>query len=505
MGAEFSQIFERLERWAERFPERTAHRVASPGRTPTLQLTYCELLARTRAVAAFVRRQLPPDGSPVVVLGHKEPEMLAGFLGVLGGGHPYIPADDSLPAHRLHEVERIAGVSLVLTPEAIAALPPAEADFGSLRAETPVYTIFTSGSTGEPKGVVITVACLNAFLGWMHGEHRFVEGAETFLNQAPFSFDLSVMDLYLSLTTGGTLYSLTRREIADFIGLFRALSEADPSVWVSTPSFAHLCLAERTFDAARLPAMRRFLFCGEALLPETAARLLDRFPIADVWNTYGPTEATVATTSVQITREVLARGGPLPIGHAMPGTEVFLQHDDGTRLPDGERGEIIIAGPNVSPGYLGRPDLTARAFFEHAGRRAYRTGDRGTRVDGLLYFDGRQDSQVKLHGYRIELADIEENFRALPDVHECAVVPVSRGGAVQYLVAFVVPDGPCPDAPGAVTIATDHYRAELAGRLPAYMLPRRIYLRPSLPLTPNGKADRRRLAETAANGGQLPP
>ena len=501
----FSQLFERLERWERQFPERVAHQTASPGRTATRSLTYRELLARARAVTAHLRACLPDDASPVVVLGHKEPEMLAAFIGVLGSGRSYIPVDDSLPTHRVHEVERISTAALTLTPEFVAGLPPAEAAFASLRPDTNVYTIFTSGSTGEPKGVVITVRCLDAFLDWMLGEQRLREGAETFLNQAPFSFDLSVMDLYLSLTTGGTLYSITRREIADFKSLFRSLTEANPSVWVSTPSFAQLCLAERTFATARHPALRRFLFCGEPLLPETAGRLMDRFPSAEVWNTYGPTEATVAATSVLITREILARGGALPIGRAMPGTEVYLQHDDGTTPPDGERGEIIIAGPNVSPGYLGRPDLTANAFFDHGGSRAYRTGDCGTRQGGLLYFEGRQDSQVKLHGYRIELDDIEENFLAFADVRECAVVPVTKSGAVQFLVAFVVPDGPCPETTAGTTAATDHYRAELAERLPAYMLPRKIYLRPFLPLTTNGKADRRRLAEIASNGGQPLP
>ena len=186
----------------------------------------------------------------------------------------------------------------------------------------------------------------------------------------------------------------------------------------------------------------------------------------------------------------------------MPGTEIYLQHDDGTAPPDGERGEIIIAGPNVSPGYLGRPDLTANAFFDRGEHRAYRTGDCGLYRDGLLYFEGRQDSQVKVHGYRIELADIEENFLAFADVRDCAVVPVTKAEAVQFLVAFVVPDGPCPGTLAETTAATDHYRAELAERLPVYMLPRKIYLRPSLPLTTNGKADRRRLVEIAANGGK---
>ena len=254
----FSQLFERLERWAERFPDRIAHQTASPGRTATRSLTYRELLTQARAVAAHLRHSLPDDTSPVIVLGHKEPEMLAGFIGVVGSGRSYIPVDDSLPPHRVHEVERISGAALTLTPELIAGLPANNDPFVVLQPESNVYTIFTSGSTGEPKGVVITVRCLDAFLNWMLGEQRLEEGTETFLNQAPFSFDLSVMDLYLSLTTGGTLYSITRREVADFKSLFRSLTDANPSVWVSTPSFAQLCLAERTFAAERLPALRRF-------------------------------------------------------------------------------------------------------------------------------------------------------------------------------------------------------------------------------------------------------
>ena len=176
------------------------------------------------------------------------------------------------------------------------------------------YIIFTSGSTGDPKGVIITAGNLGAFVTWMLAEHAFVPAGEVFLNQAPFSFDLSVMDLYLSLATGGTLHSITREEIADFRRLFRSLTESGLTTWVSTPSFAQLCLAERTFAAERLPGLRRFLFCGETLFPETAARLCERFPEAEVWNTYGPTEATVATTSIRITPEIAARGGALPIG-----------------------------------------------------------------------------------------------------------------------------------------------------------------------------------------------
>ena len=496
-----SEIFDRLQLWATRYPDRPAHITASAGSTSTIWLTYRELLSRSRAVAGYLRTRLPEGHAPVIVLGHKEPEMLAGFLGVVGSGRPYIPLDDSLPAHRIESVNAAAGAALTLTPEMIAALPvDEEAELSAPRASSPFYIIFTSGSTGDPKGVVITAGCLDAFLDWMLSEHAFVEANETFLNQAPFSFDLSVMDLYLSLVTGGTLYSVTRREISDFRSLFLALDAAGITGWVSTPSFAQLCLAERTFASARLPALRHFLFCGETLLPDTANRLLDRFPAAEVWNTYGPTEATVATTSVRVTKDVANRPGPLPIGFPRPGTKMYLRDEYGSLAAEGERGEMVIVGPNVSPGYLGRPDLTDAVFFDEDGQRAYRTGDWGRWRDSWLYFEGRQDSQIKLHGYRIELADIEENLMSLSGVRECAVVPVSRHGSVQFLAAFVVPvdDRSMEEDASA---ATEALRSRLAERVPAYMLPRKIYFQLLLPMTANGKADRRRLSEIAANGG----
>ena len=499
-----THLFERLQRWTEQFPDRPAHVTASAGSTPTLSLTYRQLLGQVRAVAAHLRERLPDDASPVIILGHKEPEMLAGFLGTVAAGHPYIPLDNSLPAQRIERIATVSGARMTLTPAGIASLPLGDdTALVSPRADAPFYIIFTSGSTGEPKGVIITAGCLDAFLDWMLAEHSFASGGEVFLNQAPFSFDLSVMDLYLSLSTGGTLYSLTRREIADFKSLYRSLDASAVTAWVSTPSFAQLCLVERTFAAGRLPGLRHFLFCGETLLPETAACLLERFPEAEVWNTYGPTEATVATTSIRITREIIARGGALPIGVPRPGTLMYLLGEDGAVPPPGERGEMIIAGPNVSPGYLGSPDLTARSFFDQPndGSRAYRTGDWGRWRESLLYFEGRQDSQIKLHGYRIELADIEANFLALPDVRDCAVVPVVRHGAVQFLAAFVVPGGACPVDPLAITSLADALRASLRERLPTYMLPRKIHLRPFLPLTPNGKADRRQLAQLAAGAG----
>jgi D-alanine--poly(phosphoribitol) ligase subunit 1 len=481
-------LLERIDRWATVSPEATAH--VSGDRT----LSYGELRARSDALAAHLTERFGDDRAPVAVLGHREPEILIAFLGTVKSGRPYVPLDTAFPQQRIDKILATAHTALLLTPDDIAKLSAsgARAPIGRVRRDDPFYILFTSGSTGEPKGVVITLGCLEHFLGWMLAEQKFIELGETFLNQAPFSFDLSVMDLYCSLATGGTLFSISRDLVANPKWLYRALASSGVTTWVSTPSFAQMCLVERTFDRAMLPHAQRFLFCGETLAPETAARLLERFPGAQVWNTYGPTEATVATTSVRIDDKVLEYP-PLPLGRAMPGTEVFVADENGEPLPPNERGEIIIAGPNVSLGYLARPDLTAKVFFQHRGQRAYRTGDWGRWRDGLLFFEGRIDGQIKLNGYRIELGDLEANLRALPLVRDAVVIPVKKNGAAQSLAAFVVLSarGAASDFEMANTL-----RKQLGQRLPAYMLPRRFIFLDAFPMTVNGKADRGKLAES---------
>jgi D-alanine--poly(phosphoribitol) ligase subunit 1 len=472
----------RFDAWAHRHPDRLAFRGAA-GRS-----TYAELLQGSISVAALICSVLGDDGSPVALLGHKEPEMLMAFLGSARSGHPYIPLDSASPRQRVEQAIAISQARLVLTPERVrAALAKPTRTLSQhtlLEDDHPYYIMFTSGSTGEPKGVTITQRNLSSFLEWMHAEHDLESGAETFLNQAPFNFDLSVMDTYLSLTTGGTLVSLTAREVQTPRLLYEALRTSDITTWVSTPSFALMCLAEPSFDGRMLPRLRRFLFCGETLAPSLAKQLLDRFPGAAVWNTYGPTEATVATTSIRIERDLLRRYSALPVGVPKPGTRITLADD-----VDG-RGEIVIAGSNVSPGYLNRPDLTRSRFFDLDGLPAYRTGDLGHFQDGLLFFDGRLDDQIKLNGYRIEIGDVESNLRCLSGVHEAVVVPLERNRRIEALAAFVRVD--------RLTSETDfqaslRIRRDLSQRVPGYMLPRVIQLVDDWPLTPNGKVDRRAL------------
>jgi D-alanine--poly(phosphoribitol) ligase subunit 1 len=481
-------LLDRIDQWGRTAPDRIAHR--SGERT----MTYGELLARSDALAAWIQAELGDTHVPIAVHGHKEPEMLIAFLAAVKSGRPYVPIDYSIPAQRVDRILQSADAALVLTPERVASLANEKPEAKPQRVEgnDPFYILFTSGSTGEPKGVVITLANLQHFVGWMIGEQKFEELGETFLNQAPFSFDLSVMDLYCCLATGGTLHSVTKDEVANLKNLYQSLAASGVSTWVSTPSFAQMCLIERSFSETMLPKMRRFLFCGETLAPETASQLIERFPKAQVWNTYGPTEATVATTSMIVDRAVLAEFNPLPVGRSMPGSGIAIVGEDGKRVPPGERGEIVITGPNVSPGYLRRPDLTAKSFAPYEGHPAYRTGDWGRDRNGLIFFEGRMDSQVKVNGYRIELGDLEANLRALPDVADAVVLPVVKTDKIDSLAAFIVLS---TEKTGSDFERTAALKKSLGERLPAYMVPRKFQYLDSFPMTPNGKADRRKLAD----------
>jgi len=482
-------FLEQIDRWAVAAPNAIAH--VSGDQT----LSHGELRRRSDALAAHLTKRFGDDRAPIAMLGHRESEMLIAFLGAVKSRRPYVPLDTSLPQQRIDKILAISRPALLLTPEEVAKLSSSAAPAPATRMQRddPFYILFTSGSTGEPKGVIITLGCLEHFVAWMLEEQKFIPLGETFLNTAPFSFDLSVMDLYCSLATGGTLFSISRDLVANPKKLYRALANSGATTWVSTPSFAQMCLVEEKFAEAMLPHLRRFLFCGETLAAQTAARLLERFPQGRVWNTYGPTETTVATTSVRIDDSILEKYSALPVGRAMPRTDVFVVNAAGETVPANEKGEIVIAGPNVSPGYLGRPDLTAAVFFEHCGRRAYRTGDQGRFHDDLLFFEGRMDSQVKLSGYRIELGDVEANLLALACVRDAVVIPVIKNSAPQSLAAFVVLSGRTEASHFELTQAL---RRQLGERLPVYMLPRKFVFRDAFPLTANGKVDRARLAES---------
>lgn len=478
-------------------------------------LSYGQLNSYSDRLAAWIYRNYGDSKIPVVVYGHKNPYMIVCFLACVKAGKAYCPQDISIPDSRVIDtvecvepeiIFQVEGdivlenqnvINLSQVKEIIEKEKEAVDASVCVKPEDTYYIIFTSGSTGKPKGVQITFDCLNNYLDWSVtlGSTRSEKIGKNFGNQAPFSFDLSVMDLYTCLACGGTLHTMTKKMQEDYGAMFEHFENADINIWVSTPSFADMCLADKKFCSDMMPNLEMFLFCGEVLTTSTVKKLHERFPSAKVINTYGPTESTVAVSDVLITSKLLEstmiKGKSLPVGHEKKGTWLEIHDENGNCLSEGEQGEIIIIGNTVSTGYYQREDLTKKAFFEcdREGRtyRAYHTGDAGYKIDGQLYYNGRIDLQVKLNGYRIEVEDIENNMLRLPQIHHAVVMPNMKEGKVRSLTAFVTGDldGKTPQEFGR------EVKKQLKDILPTYMIPKKVKYIEEIPMNHNGKADRK--------------
>lgn len=462
------------------------------------ELTYSQLWEQSDSLAAWLSLRLKDNKKPVMVYGHKSPQMIVCFLACAKSGRAYCPVDISMPKDRIEEIAIALDNELILASEplimenheiigssAIDLICKAEHKHGR-ESLTPVsgedvyYIIFTSGSTGSPKGVEITESNLSSFVEWSIGLAKKT-GLDhiTFMNQAPFSFDLSVMDLYTSLASGGTLVCLEKSLQSDMGAMFETMKKSCINCWVSTPSFAEMCMSDYNFKQELMPEMRLFLFCGEKLTKETAVKLTQRFPEAKIVNTYGPTESTVAVTAIEVDEKVLSNNEIIPIGMPKDGTRLLIKD-----------GEILISGNTVGKGYYKNVEKTAEAFVEmedDAGVkiRAYKTGDKGY-FDGENYFcTGRKDFQVKLHGYRIELGDIEENLMVCPDVEQAVVLPKTDGEKIKSLTAFVKRSND--------NITAKLIKTALKEKLPVYMIPKNIKFIENMPMTANGKIDRKKL------------
>lgn len=509
-------ILEKINDNAKEHPKNIAYSVeiSRDGSDEIQSITWEQLDVYSDKFAYYIDSHCDTQ-TPVIVYGHKDPYMIVCFLACVKSGRAYCPVDISVPLNRVEAIinevnpEMILAIeelslanSHILAKDTILNIIEKENSVISkdkyVSAEDVFYIIFTSGSTGTPKGVQITRDCLDNFIRWAitlgsglnENEHY------TFLNQAPFSFDLSVMDLYLSLYTGGTLWALPKEIQGDMRSLLQTFERSHANIWVSTPSFADVCLSDPKFSEEILPGLQLFLFCGETLTNRTAERLAKAFPNAEIVNTYGPTESTVAVTEVLVTPQVREQYNPLPVGKEKKGTWIFIMDENNNILAEGEKGEIVIVGDSVSTGYWNKPELTNKSFgtYEVDGKtyRLYHTGDKGYKENGLLYYCGRIDFQIKLHGYRIEIEDIESNLMKLNSVSKVAVMPVYREEQVKSLTAYVVPRQMVTDA----FAAAQQIRSELKEFLPDYMIPKKIMFLEQLPMTNNGKVDRKALGRS---------
>ncbi|HTI21787.1 MAG TPA: amino acid adenylation domain-containing protein [Kutzneria sp.] len=444
------------------------------------RLTYRELDDLVRRVATAVTAETRP-GEPVAVLLDRDVVMPGVLLGVLAAGSPYVPLDSSYPAERLALVLEGAGCKVaVVTAEQVHLLPadvtpllvedlgPALPNERRPAPDDLAYLMFTSGSTGKPKGVGVThgnvihtVDAIGARVGWTERDRL--------LAVTTVCFDISVLEIFLPLITGGTLVVADRTTIVDARRLASVLADRRISVMQATPAGWQLLLDGGWAGKPDLVAL-----CGGEALPEHLAQaLVSR--TRRLWNVYGPTEATIWSTIAAIDP-----AGPVHLGDPIGGTDLVITPS----------GELWIGGPAVATGYWQQPDLTAQRFGPHplrpdAGGRYFRTGDL-VRLDdnGRLLFVGRADNQVKIRGHRVELGEIEAVLDAHPDVARSIVTLVGAGADVR-LTATVVAD-PAP--------SLDVLRRFAETRLPAWLLPDRLVVVAAMPLTPNGKVDRKAVA-----------
>ncbi|ACS84747.1 AMP-binding protein [Musicola paradisiaca] len=414
-----------------------------------------------------------PAGVPVVLYGHQQAEFAVAIYSCLLHNIPYIPVDCIYPQERLKEICQLAGAPYYY--DIAAKQFVATGEVGRVLVEQDLaYIMFTSGSTGKPKGVQIGRESLWHFMKWVRQDFSLPE-TPVLMNHAVFSFDLSLIPLLANLATGGHIVLNAKEDIAAENWLER-LKNNGVSVWVSTPSFAYQRLLSLQFNSDYLPDLGVFVFIGEVLNKALVKQLRRRFPHAKILNSYGPTEATIATTVIEITDDILhSENDLLPVGTMMPDSHMEVTAE----------GELIIWGKNVMRGYLGLPQENAEKLLhrESEAFRGYKTGDLGYEEDGILYCQGRNDSQIKLNGYRIEINEIENRLLAMPDISEAVVLPLMKsGGGVLRIAAFCVTD-----------LAPEVIKTSLSKVIPHYMVPSQIIVKDALPLNPNGKIDRKLL------------
>ncbi|MEQ1514817.1 MAG: amino acid adenylation domain-containing protein, partial [Lysobacteraceae bacterium] len=486
------RVHRRFEAWAISQPEAPALSLAGE------VLSYGALNARANALAHHLRSQgLAPD-QRVAIVAERSFEFVVAVLAVLKAGGAYVPLDPALPRARLAHILAECGPSaLLIQSEAEDVLPALEIPVLRLDTDLPLlarrlpqtdladdpdagehdlcYVIYTSGSTGTPKGVMVEhPSVLNMALA--HGEWLGLSPRDRVLQFAALSFDVCAADLFMALAHGACLHLASREELQPGGPLERTLREQRVSVVMLPVAALAACVHDD------LPELRCLVVGGDVCPPALAERWRAG---RQLFNVYGPTEATVAASAYECMGEPMAR---LPIGRALNNARLYVLDERHQPVPTGVVGEICIGGAGIARGYLGRPEETSTRFLSdpfHADEtaRMYCTGDLGRwRADGTLEFLGRRDQQVKIRGFRIELGEIEGHLLACEGVREAAVAVHERGGQRQLVAYVTAHDGVEPDVAGL--------RAKLAGHLPDYMQPSAYLFVDRLPLTANGKLDR---------------
>jgi D-alanine--poly(phosphoribitol) ligase subunit 1 len=349
------------------------------------------------------------------------------------------------------------------------------------------YILFTSGSTGVPKGVQISFENVKSFIEWTTSEYS-ISSCDVFLNQVPFTFDLSVLDLYSSFINGSKIVCLNKESSLDFSLINKNIIDYEVTCIYSTPSFLKLLSHSSEFKNTASLKLKKVLICGEVLTIKTATRLFDICVNAKLFNLYGPTETNVVTSQL-IDKQTLGLS-EMPIGRAMSDYHLTVLNDSFDEISDGEEGQLAIRGASVASGYFENPQKTSDAFktFDGDLSRTYLTGDNVVRQENQFFYRGRIDNQFKFSGYRIEAGEIEAQISKHPDVKDAIVFPIRNNS---YTVTGILAAIESKNLDLTDTEVIQH----LKKNLPSYMLPTKIWFCANFPITSHGKKDRSKLEE----------
>ncbi|GJD53557.1 D-alanine--D-alanyl carrier protein ligase [Methylobacterium crusticola] len=499
-------------------PEHPALIDAAGGEAATSRprMTYAEVDRRSDTLAAGLASRGIGPGDVVGLWMGRSPDLLVAQIGITKAGAAWLPFDAEAPADRVAVCladaaakalvvspalrdRAPAGGPPALTPDALAAQagdrPAPDLRAAGLTPAHPAYLIYTSGSTGVPKGIVISHRNICHFLRAANALYG-LEPDDVVFQGASVAFDLSMEEIWVPYLVGATLLVASPAQMGDAEALPEILTEAGVTVLDTVPTLLGLMTRD-------VPALRLILLGGEALPEPLIARWAT--PARKLFNTYGPTEATVVATAAE-----MRPGDPVTIGGPIANYTAYIADEALSLVAPGVQGELLIGGPGVAAGYLARPELTAEKFIPNpfggdgSDPLLYRSGD-AVSLDaaGRIVFHGRIDDQVKIRGFRVELGEIEARIRAQGGVAQAAVV-LRQDEGVDRLVAFVVPER-------GAEIERAALRAGLAETMPPYMIPGHFETVAALPiLAASGKVDRKalraaELAVVAPSGEQEAP
>jgi amino acid adenylation domain-containing protein len=498
-GCGQSDLRQLFERQAERSPDEVAAECNGA------QLTFRQLDEQANQLANYLRRA---GVGPEIIVGvcvERSLELIVALLGVIKAGGAYLPLDPFYPKERLRYMLEDSGASILLVKSRKDGLPVEALKAVSLnedwemivresKASPPqnilpenlAYLIYTSGSTGLPKGVMVTHRGLANYLDWCARAYKVEEGNGAPVH-SPVSFDLTITGLFAPLIKGKPVRLLPEEQGIE--GLSAIFCEPrNYSLVKITPAHLNL-LTERLRDETVLAQVGALIIGGEALYGESLKYWQQHAPQTRLINEYGPTETVVGCCVFEVRGELT---GAVPIGRPIANTQLYLLDERLRLAPIGATGELYIGGAGLARGYHKRADITAERFIPNPfsaapGARLYKTGDLARfGSDGEIEFLGRNDDQVKVKGYRIELAEIESVLERLAGVKQAVVTVREEEPQEKRLVAYLVTQSRQPHH-------THDIRDQLRNSLPDYMVPSAFVMMDALPLTPNGKVDKRAL------------